>query len=116
VAYWRLVAPLAIAGCGVSMAMPALQNAVVSSVAPARIGKASGAFNMMRQLGGVFGIALLVAVFTGAGSYASPQHFSDGFTSAIAVAAGLSLLGAVASVGLPQRQVETVPAVSEIAA
>jgi EmrB/QacA subfamily drug resistance transporter len=104
VAYWRLVAPLAIAGCGVSMAMPALQNAVVSSVAPASIGKASGAFNMMRQLGGVFGIALLVAVFTGAGSYASPQLFSDGFTSAIAVAAALSLLGAIASVGLPARR------------
>ena len=57
VAYWRLVAPLAIAGCGVSMAMPAIQNAVVSSVAPASIGKASGTFNMLRQLGGVFGIA-----------------------------------------------------------
>jgi EmrB/QacA subfamily drug resistance transporter len=99
--YWRLVAPLVIAGCGVSMAMPALQNAVVSSVAPASIGKASGTFNMLRQLGGVFGIAVLVAVFTGAGGYASPRLFSDGFTTAIAVAAGLSLLGAVASLGLP---------------
>ena len=68
VAYWRLVAPLAIAGCGVSMAMPAIQNAVMSSVAPTSLGKASGAFNMLRQLGGVFGIATLVAVFTGAGS------------------------------------------------
>jgi EmrB/QacA subfamily drug resistance transporter len=116
VAYWRLVAPLAIAGCGVSMAMPALQNAVVSSVAPASIGKASGAFNMMRQLGGVFGIALLVAVFTGAGSYASSQDFSDGFGSAIAVAAGLSLLGAVASVGLPSARPATVAPVSEVAA
>jgi EmrB/QacA subfamily drug resistance transporter len=118
VAYWRLVAPLAIAGCGVSMAMPALQNAVVSSVAPASIGKASGAFNMMRQLGGVFGIATLVAIFTGAGSYGSGKLFSDGFTAAIGVAAGLSLLGAVASVGLPVRaQVATVsaPSVSEIA-
>ena len=80
VAYWRLVAPLAIAGCGVSMAMPAIQSAVVSSVAPASIGKASGTFNMMRQFGGVFGIATLVAVFTGAGSYGSPHLFSDGFT------------------------------------
>ena len=119
VAYWRLVAPLAIAGCGVSMAMPAIQNAVVSSVAPASIGKASGAFNMMRQLGGVFGIATLVAVFTGAGSYGSAQLFSDGFTAALGVAAGLSLLGAVASLGLPalRRQVATVsaPSVSEIA-
>ena len=117
--YWRLVAPLAIAGCGVSMAMPALQNAVVSSVPPESIGKASGTFNMLRQLGGVFGIATLVAVFTGAGSYASPHLFSDGFTTAIAVAAGLSALGALASLGLPaaRRQVATVsaPSVSEMA-
>ena len=116
VAYWRLVAPLAIAGCGVSMAMPAIQNAVMGSVGPASLGKASGAFNMMRQLGGVFGIATLVAVFTGAGSYGSAQAFSDGFTSAIGLAAVLSLLGAVASVGLPQRQVAKVAAMSEVAA
>ncbi len=101
--YWRLVAPLVIAGCGVSMAMPALQNAVVSSVAPASIGKASGTFNTLRQLGGVFGIAVLVAVFTGAGGYGSPRLFSDGFTAAIAVGAGLSLLGAAAGFGLPGR-------------
>ncbi|MGA8335993.1 MAG: MFS transporter [Solirubrobacteraceae bacterium] len=119
--YWRLVAPLVIAGCGVSMAMPALQNAVVSSVPPQSIGKASGTFNMLRQLGGVFGIAALVAVFTGSGGYASPQLFSDGFTTAIAVAAGLSLAGAVASIGLPRAerraQVATVsaPSVSEMA-
>jgi putative effector of murein hydrolase len=119
--YWRLVAPLVIAGCGVSMAMPALQNAVVSSVALQSIGKASGTFNMLRQLGGVFGIATLVAVFTGSGGYASPQLFSDGFTTAIAVAAGLSLAGAVASIGLPRAerrtQVATVsaPSVSEMA-
>ncbi len=118
VAYWRLAAPLMIAGCGVSMAMPALQNAVVGAVAPGSLGKASGTFNMLRQLGGVFGIAVLVAVFTGAGGYGSAQLFSDGFTSAIGVAAALSLLGAVASVGLPQRKVATLsaPSVSEIAA
>jgi hypothetical protein len=85
-------------------------------VGPANLGKASGAFNMMRQLGGVFGIATLVAVFTGAGSYGSPHLFSDGFTAAIGVAAGMSLLGAVASVGLPQRQVVKGAAMSEVAA
>jgi putative effector of murein hydrolase len=106
VAYWRLVAPLVIAGCGVSMAMPALQNAVVGAVAPASIGKASGAFNMMRQLGGVFGIAILVAVFSGVGGYASAQLFSDGFSTALAAAAGLSLLGAVAGLRLPARERE----------
>ncbi len=114
VAYWRLVAPLMIAGVGVSMAMPALQNAVVSAVAPASLGQASGTFNALRQLGGVFGIAALVAVFSGSGGYASPQLFSDGFTAALATSAGLSLLGALASAGLPAaaRQVATVEAPS----
>jgi EmrB/QacA subfamily drug resistance transporter len=118
VAYWRLVAPLALAGCGVSMAMPAIQNAVMGSVAPISLGKASGTFNMLRQLGGVFGIATLVAVFTGAGSYGSAHLFSDGFTAALGVSAALSLVGALASVGLPARaQVATVsaPSCSEIA-
>ena len=102
-AYWQLVAPLVLAGVGVSMAMPALQNAVMSSVSPENIGKASGTFNMMRQLGGVFGIAVLVAVFTGAGSYASPHSFSDGFQIALGVCAGLSLAGALSAVALPAR-------------
>jgi hypothetical protein len=52
---------------------------VVSSVAPRDIGKASGTFSTMRQLGGVFG----VAVFAAAGSYASPRAFSDGFVAAL---------------------------------
>jgi EmrB/QacA subfamily drug resistance transporter len=117
VAYGRLVAPLVIAGAGVSMAMPAIQNAVVGAVDPASIGKASGTFSMLRQLGGVFGIAVLVAVFTGAGGYGTPQLFSDGFTTALGAAAALSLLGAAASLGLPRPQVATVsaPSCSEIA-
>jgi EmrB/QacA subfamily drug resistance transporter len=111
-AYANLVAPLVVAGAGVSMAMPAAQNAVMGSVAPTELGKASGAFNMVRQLGGVFGIAILVVVFAGIGSYASAQAFSDGFAPAIGVAAALSLLGAVAGTALPGRRqaTQTVPA------
>lgn len=33
--YWEMVAPLVIAGAGISMAIPGAQNAVVSAVAPA---------------------------------------------------------------------------------
>lgn len=47
---------------------------------------------------------MLVAVFTGAGSYASAEAFSDGFAAAMAACAGLSLLGALASFALPRRQ------------
>ena len=63
IGYMALVVPMMLAGAGVSLAMPAAQNAVISAVAPAEIGKASGAFNMFRFLGGAFGIASIVAVF-----------------------------------------------------
>src|SRR5207302_921029 len=68
VAYTTMVAPLAVAGIGVSMAMPAVQNAVLGSVDVVEMGKASGIFNMGRFLGGMFGIALLVATFSARGA------------------------------------------------
>jgi EmrB/QacA subfamily drug resistance transporter len=102
-AYWHMVAPLMIAGAGVSMAMPAAQTAVVSAVDPGDLGKASGAFMTMRQLGGVFGLAIAAAVFSGAGSYASPQAFSHGFASAWIVSAALSGAGALVAVLLPRH-------------
>jgi EmrB/QacA subfamily drug resistance transporter len=107
-AYVQLIAPLIMAGAGVSMAMPAAQNAVLSAVAPTEIGKASGIFNMFRFLGGVLGIAIAVAVFSATGSVVSPQAFSAGFATAIGVSASLSLLGAVAGVWQPRRRVEAV--------
>jgi EmrB/QacA subfamily drug resistance transporter len=102
--YSAMLAPFIVAGVGVSMAIPAAQNSVVGSVATDAIGKAAGANSMMRELGGVFGIALVVAVFAGAGSYASVQAFTDGFGPAILVAAGLSLAGAIAGLALPGRR------------
>ena len=103
--YWTTVAPLVIAGAGISMAIPSAQNAVMNAVAPGELGKASGAYMMMRQLGGVFGLAITVAVFTGAGSYASAAAFGDGFGPAIAVSAAFSLAGAMVALWLPGRSV-----------
>jgi EmrB/QacA subfamily drug resistance transporter len=102
--YTQLLAPFIVGGVGVSMAIPAAQNSVVTSVADHAIGKAAGANSMMRELGGVFGIAVAVAVFAAAGSYASPSEFVAGFTPAIAVAAALSLIGAAAGLALPGRR------------
>jgi EmrB/QacA subfamily drug resistance transporter len=102
--YAQLLAPFIVAGVGVSMAIPAAQNSVLGSVADDAIGKAAGANSMMRELGGVFGVAVAVAVFAAAGSYASPSAFVDGFKPAIAVAAVLSLVGAGAGLTLPGRR------------
>jgi len=103
VGYSALVAPLVLAGTGVSMAMPAAQNAILSSVAVTEMGKASGIFNMARFLGGMFGIAVMVAAFSANGAAHSAAGFGRGFTAAITVAAALSLLGAFAGLALPAR-------------
>ncbi len=101
--YIELVTPLILAGAGVSMAMPAAQNAVLSSVTPAEIGKASGVFNMLRYLGGAFGVAVAGAVFASRGSFNSAHTFTVGFVAAMGIAAILSLIGAVAGTRLPSR-------------
>ena len=103
-AYGWLVPPLVLAGAGVSMAMPAAQNAVLGAVAPAEIGKAAGTFNMLRYLGGAFGIAVLAAAFAANGGLGSAAEFSAGFAWSIAIAAALSLMGALAGLCLPSRK------------
>jgi EmrB/QacA subfamily drug resistance transporter len=102
--YSEFVLPSIVAGVGVSMAIPSAQNSVVGSVALEDVGKAAGANSMMRELGGVFGIAVAVAVFAGAGSFASADAFLDGFAPAIAVVAALSLAGAIVALALPGRR------------
>jgi EmrB/QacA subfamily drug resistance transporter len=103
-AYAQLVVPLVLSGAGVAMSLPAAQSAVLGAVEPQDIGRASGAFSTLRQLGGAFGVAVLVAVFAGAGGYGSPQAFSDGFVAAIAACAGLALAAALAGSALPGRR------------
>jgi hypothetical protein len=78
-AYGQLVVPLILSGTGIAVAIPAIQSIVIGSVAPHHVGKASETLSTLRQLGGVFGVAVVAAVFTGTGSYAPAQAFSDGF-------------------------------------
>ncbi len=101
--YWEMVPPLMLAGAGISMSIPGAQNAVISAVGPADIGKASGTFTMMRQVGGVFGLAMAVAVFSGAGGYGSAGAFANGFVPAIAVSAAFSLAGVLTALAIPGR-------------
>jgi hypothetical protein len=86
------------------MAIPAAQNSVVGSVADEHLGKASGVNTMMRELGGVFGIAVAVALFSGSGSYQSPHAFTNGFSPAMGASAGFALVGAAAALLLPSRR------------
>jgi hypothetical protein len=79
-------------------------NAALLAVERAEEGKASGILNTIRQLGGVLGVAVLAAVFSAVGSYASPQAFVDGLTWALWTAAAVVGLGTLTALGLQGRK------------
>ncbi|MFB9893316.1 DHA2 family efflux MFS transporter permease subunit [Planobispora takensis] len=108
--YPELLPALIISGAGLTMAMPAAQKAVVGAVRPQEIGQASGAFMTLRIFGGVFGVAVTVAVFAGAGGYDSAGEFSEGFTAAMGAVTALAFVGALIALGMPGRRLTPVTA------
>src|SRR5204862_6169626 len=83
--YWELVAPFVVSGVGMAMFWAPVANVVLAAVKPEEEGQASGAQNAIRELGGVFGVAVLASVWSQYGSYASGQAFVGGVVPAIAI-------------------------------
>ena len=78
-----------------------MANLVLSTVRREQEGQASGANNAIRELGGVFGVAVLASVFSRYGGYATDQTFVDGMTPALWIGAVVVGLGAVAAFAIP---------------
>ena len=114
VPYSELIAPFVLAGVGMGAFFGTMANVVLSAVRPSEEGKASGANNTIRELGGVFGVAVLAAVFSHAGGYETAQSFSAGMNNAVLVGAAVVALGSLAAFLLPRRtraqEVEATPA------
>jgi EmrB/QacA subfamily drug resistance transporter len=104
VGYAQLVLPLLVAGVGISMAVATTPTAVLGAVAPPDMGKASGANSTLQRFGSVFGIAVASAVFSANGHLGTTASFTAGFRPALAVAAALSLLGALSALAAGSRR------------
>lgn len=102
VPYADLVVPFILSGVGMALFFAPVANVVLGAVRREEEGKASGANNAIRELGGVFGVAVLASIFTSNGSYASPQAFVDGLTPALYVGATVVALGALAALFIPR--------------
>ena len=72
VAYVELVPAFVMAGVGMSLYFAPVANLVLSTVRRKEEGKASGVNNTIREVGGVFGVAVLASVFSAVGGYAEP--------------------------------------------
>jgi EmrB/QacA subfamily drug resistance transporter len=103
VEYLVLVPSFIIAGIGMGLFFAPIANVVLSAVRPEEEGKASGANNAIRELGGVFGVAVLASVFATYGSYATGQTFVDGLIPAMRVGAVVVGIGAVVALALGGR-------------
>ncbi|MFN8224497.1 MAG: DHA2 family efflux MFS transporter permease subunit [Gaiellales bacterium] len=99
--YSHLIAPFIVAGVGMALFFAPIANIVLGTVRPEREGQASGANNAIRELGGVFGVAVLASVFSHVGGYQSPDAFVDGTTTAVYVGAAVVAVGALAAFAIP---------------
>jgi predicted MFS family arabinose efflux permease len=106
--YVEFVGPFLISGVGMALFFAPVAHVVLSSVRPEQEGQASGANNAIRELGGVFGVAVLAAVFTANGGYGSGQQFVEGMNPAVTIGAALVAVGAIAAFAI-KRSPRTEP-------
>jgi len=110
VAYGALVPSFVLGGTGMALVFAPAANAVLGAVRPEEAGQASGANNAIRELGGVLGVAVLAAVFTGAGGFETPQAFVDGLVPALWAGAGVLALGGLLALLIPGKRPSGAPA------
>ncbi len=106
VSYLTQMPALMLGGIGMGLVFAPAANAVVGSVAPRDVGKASGATNAIRELGGVLGIAVLASVFSASGGYSSPAAFTAGLKPALLVATAVLIAGALMGLLVPGKRTE----------
>jgi MFS family permease len=109
VGYGSLIIPLIVSGIGISCVFPTLANAAVGSVPINDSGVAAGANNAVRETGGLFGVAVLAAVFADNGGYGSPASFMHGVRYALVVAGAMALAGVVPALLSPSKAQAGIP-------
>jgi EmrB/QacA subfamily drug resistance transporter len=109
-AFSQVIVPFIMAGTGMALVFAPSAAALLSVVTPAQAGKASGTNNAIREVGGVFGVAVLSTIFAESGSLSSAQAFVDGVVPALWVGASVVGLGALVALLLPRGKSALAPA------
>ncbi len=104
VGYSSLVGPFILSGIGMGMFFAPVANVVLSAVRPEQEGKASGANNAIREVGGVLGVAVLASVFARNGGYESPATFNDGLVPALWLGAVVVGVGSLLALLIPRKR------------
>jgi EmrB/QacA subfamily drug resistance transporter len=116
VSYSSLIGPFIVSGIGMGMFFAPVANIVLTAVGSRDEGKASGASNAIREVGGVFGVAVLAAIFARTGGYESAVAFNEGLVAATWVGAIVVGIGAVIALAVPGKRRVTSEVAIEAAA
>jgi EmrB/QacA subfamily drug resistance transporter len=98
--FTALLGGLLVSGIGNGFFFAPVANVVLGAVRPEDEGKASGVNNALRELGGVFGIAVLASLFAHYGSMASPQRYVDGLLPAVWAGTGVIAVAALIALAI----------------
>jgi MFS family permease len=102
--YSVFIIPFILSGVGMGMFFAPVANVVLSSVSAREEGKASGANNAIRELGGVLGVTVLASIFAHWGGYISGATFVAGLKPAVIVGGIVVVVGALAAASIPARK------------
>ena len=101
VAYITLVPAFLLAGVGMGLVFAPSSTAVLANMVPDDHAKATGTNSTLREIGVALGVAVLTAVFTGAGGELTPTGYVDAAVPAIFVGASVLALAALIGLALP---------------
>ncbi len=105
-AYMTILPALIVGGIGCGLFWAPSASIVFTSVTADEEGVASGANNSIRELGGVFGVAVLTTIFSAHGSFTSPEAFANGMRPAFYVGGVLVGIACVVAFALPRKRRE----------
>jgi len=99
--YLELLPGFISAGIGMGLVFAPSSTAVLANMTPDDNAKASGTNSTLREVGVALGVAVLTAVFTGAGGTLTPTGYVDAAVPAVATGAGVLLVAALIGLALP---------------
>lgn len=102
--YSEMWPPFLLAGVGMGLVFAPSSTAVLANMRPADHAKASGTNSTLREIGVALGVAVLTAVFTGAGGTLTPTGYVDAAVPAVWVGAAALAAAAVIALALPGRR------------
>ncbi|WP_228373605.1 DHA2 family efflux MFS transporter permease subunit [Demequina soli] len=102
--YWMLVPGFVACGVGMGLVFAPLATAVLAHMRDEDHAKASGTNATVREIGVALGIAVLTAIFTGAGGQLTPTGYTDAAQTAVLWGAAILAVTTIVATFLPPRR------------